>query len=54
MSVSLFFGVRYSFIGRDDMTEANKLIGKASEAADYVKEKFDKDIELEIIVLGEE
>ena len=40
--VSLFFGVRYSFIGRDDMTEANKLIGKASEAADYVKEKFDK------------
>ena len=40
--VSLFFGVRYSFIGRDDMTEANKLIGKASEAADYVKEKFYK------------
>lgn len=40
--VSLFFGVRYSFVGRDDMTEANKLIGKASEAADYVKEKFDK------------
>ncbi len=40
--ISLFFGVRYSFVGRDDMTEANKLIGKASEAASYVKDKFDK------------
>ena len=40
--ISLFFGVRYSFVGRDDMTEANKLIGKASEAASYVMDKFDK------------
>ena len=40
--ISLFFGVRYSYVGRDDMTEANKLIGKASEAASYVKDKFDK------------
>ena len=42
MVIALFFGVRYSFVGRDDMTEANKLIGKASEAASYVKDKFDK------------
>ncbi|MCR5292687.1 MAG: hypothetical protein K6E28_07380 [Eubacterium sp.] len=40
--ISLFFGVRYSLSGRDDLTEANKLIGKATDAADYVKDKFDK------------
>ncbi|MBO6165082.1 MAG: hypothetical protein J6O17_01755 [Eubacterium sp.] len=40
--VSLFFGVRYTLVGRDEMREANKLIGKAADAADYVKEKFDK------------
>jgi len=40
--VSLFFGVRYTLVGRDELREANKLIGKAADAADYVKEKFDK------------
>ncbi len=40
--VSLFLECRYSLEGKDDMTEANKVMGKATDAADYVKREFDK------------
>jgi hypothetical protein len=40
--ITLFFGVRYKLVGRDDMSQANKVIEKAADAADYVKDRFDK------------
>ena len=40
--VSLFFDCRYTLEGKDDLSEANKVMGKASDAADYVKKEFDK------------
>ena len=40
--VSLFFGVTYSFNGEADMTTANNVMGKASSAAEKVKEEYDK------------
>lgn len=40
--VSLFFGVTYSFKGEADMTAANKVMGKASSAAEKVKEEYNK------------
>ena len=40
--ITLFFGVRYKLVGRDDMSQANKVIEKAADAADYVKDRFDR------------
>ena len=40
--VSLFFGVTYSFKGEADMTAANDVMGKASSAAEKVKEEYNK------------
>ena len=40
--VSLFLDCRYTLEGKDDMTEANNVMGKATDAADYVKREFDK------------
>ena len=40
--MSLFFGVTYSFKGEADMTAANKVMGKASSAAEKVKEEYNK------------
>ncbi len=40
--VSLFFGVSYSFKGEADMSAANNVMGKASSAAEKVKEEYDK------------
>ncbi len=42
MVVALFFGCRYGFRGADEMKLANDVCDKASEAADKVKEEFDK------------
>ena len=40
--VSLFFGVSYSFKGEADMSAANNVMGKASSAAEKVKEEYNK------------
>ena len=40
--VSLFFDVRYSIGGKDDMTEINKAMDKVSNVADTVKDEFAK------------
>ena len=40
--VSLFFGVTYSFKGEADMSVANNVMGKASSAAEKVKEEYEK------------
>ena len=40
--VSLFFGVKYSFKGESDMSAANSVMGKASDAAEKVKEEYNK------------
>ena len=40
--VSLFFGVTYSFKGEADMEAANSVMGKASSAAEKVKEEYNK------------
>ncbi|MBR6472399.1 MAG: hypothetical protein IKS99_01550 [Firmicutes bacterium] len=40
--VSLFFGVSYSFKGEADMTTANNVMGKATSAAEKVKEEYNK------------
>ena len=42
MIVALFFGCRYSFKGVDEMKTANTVCEKASEAADKVKEEYNK------------
>ena len=40
MLVSLFFGVRYSFMGEADFETLNKAMDKAGEYVDNVKEEF--------------
>ena len=35
--VSLFLGCRYSFVGKDDMSRANEVMGKASDIAEEIK-----------------
>lgn len=40
--VGLFFGCQYSFVGKDDLEDANKVMEKASKMADKVKDEFDK------------
>lgn len=42
MIVALFFGCRYSFQGKAEMKLANDVCDKASEAADKMKEEYDK------------
>lgn len=37
--VSLFLGCRYSFVGKDDLSKVNNVMGKASDLATNVKEK---------------
>ena len=38
--ISLFFQVRYSFSGKDQMPKANEFMEKAGDAAEHVKEEF--------------
>ena len=38
--ISLFFQFRYSVGGKDQLTEANSFMEKASEAAEHIKEEF--------------
>ncbi|MBO5521473.1 MAG: hypothetical protein J5973_07365, partial [Eubacterium sp.] len=38
--ISLFFQVRYSFGGKDQMPKANEFMEKAGDAAEHVKEEF--------------
>lgn len=38
--ISLFFQFRYSVGGRDQLSEANSFMEKASEAAEHIKEEF--------------
>ena len=40
--VGLFFGCSYTFCGKDEMKQANKVMEKAEELAGKVKEEFDK------------
>ena len=40
--ISLFFECKYSFIGEDYVDKANNVMNKASDAAEYVKNEFDK------------
>ncbi len=42
MIVALFFGCKYSFKGAAEMKFANDVCDKASEAADKVKEEYNK------------
>lgn len=42
MVVALFFGCRYSFKGEDEMKTANNVCDKVSEAAEKVKEEYNK------------
>ncbi|MCR5687471.1 MAG: DUF4342 domain-containing protein [Lachnospiraceae bacterium] len=42
MIVALFFGCRYSFRGASEMKLANDVCDKVSEAADKVKEEYEK------------
>lgn len=42
MVVALFFGCRYGFKGADEMKFANDVCDKVSEAADKVKEEYNK------------
>ncbi len=42
MILALFFGCRYSFKGADEMKLANNVCDKVSEAADKVKEEYQK------------
>jgi hypothetical protein len=42
MIVALFFGCKYSFKGAAEMKLANEVCDKASEAADKVKEEYNK------------
>ncbi len=42
MVVALFFGCKYSFRGADEMKLANNVCDKVSEAADKVKEEYNK------------
>jgi hypothetical protein len=40
--ISFFFNCRYSVIGKDDMKGVNDVMSKASDAADHVKDEFNK------------
>lgn len=40
MVVALFFGCKYSFVGKDEMGTVNKAFDKASDIADKVKDEF--------------
>ena len=40
MIISLFFWVRYSFTGEDDLTKANEFMDKMGNIADDVKDEF--------------
>lgn len=40
--VSLFMGVHYEFSGEADLDKANDIIGRASDAAEKVKEEYNK------------
>ena len=42
MIVALFFGCKYSFAGKDEMKTANEVCNKVSEAAEKVKEEYNK------------
>ena len=42
MIVALFFGCTYSFKGIDEMKFANNVCEKASEAAEKVKEEYNR------------
>ena len=40
MLISLFFGVRFSFTGEDDLSSANNFMEKAGDMADEVRSEF--------------
>ncbi len=40
MVIALFFGIRYSFTGKDDLTNANEFMDKAGAVAEDISEKF--------------
>ena len=40
MVVALFFGIRYSFTGKDDLSDANEFMDKAGSVAEDISEKF--------------
>ena len=40
MLISLFFGVRFSFTGEDDLSSANDFMEKAGDMADEVRNEF--------------
>ena len=40
--VSFFFNCRYSVVGKDDLKEVNDIMDKAADAADHVKDEFNK------------
>lgn len=42
MIVALFFQCKYSFVGKDNLEEANRAMEKASEVADKLKEEYKK------------
>lgn len=42
MVIALFFGCRYSFCGKDDLSGINDVMDKAGNFADKVKEEYDK------------
>ena len=42
MVIALFFGCRYSFVGKDDLSGINDVMDKAGNFADKVKEEYDK------------
>ncbi|MDO4466700.1 MAG: hypothetical protein Q4C49_06795 [Bacillota bacterium] len=40
--VGLFFNIKYSFVGKDDLSRANDVLDKASDMANKVKDEFTK------------
>ena len=42
MVIALFFGCRYSFCGKDDLSGINDVMDKAGNFAEKVKEEYDK------------
>lgn len=42
MVVALFFGCRYSFCGKDDLSGINDVMDKAGDFADKVKQEYNK------------
>lgn len=42
MLISLFFGCRYQFVGPDDLEKVNEASAKVSEAAEKIKDEFNK------------